>query len=250
MKTITKWEAPKDGGASLLTMPNVPLPLHMRAPREIMGRAEWNKLRRATYEDAGDVCEICGQKLCGSSKGDYPLHHAHELYSYDYETYTATFERCICVDPQCHSFIHSGRALTCYQNHTPLYDKEYMLNLAEHGFSLIHRWNTQHPNAEPLRVYATFLDWLAESSLHDEMEELFKRYEIEVYAAANRSDWENAWGKWKLVFEGEEYPGLFSSRKDWEKEMESKNRIGDKVDLFSEESINIIAGVEDGLWQD
>lgn len=248
MKTITKWEAPEGGGAPLLTMPNVPLPLHSLPPREIMGKTEWDKLRRATYEAAGDVCEICGQKLSGKLRDIYPLHHAHELYGYDYNTYTATFVRPICIDPTCHNFIHSGRALTCYQKHEPLWDKEHMLNIAEHGFSIIHKWNAQHPNAGPLRVYETFNDWLAEPSLHDDMEQLFKRYEIEPYKIANRKDWENAWGKWKLVYNDTEYYGLFSSREEWEQKMEGRSGHGKDVNLFSEESIGQMAGLEDDLW--
>lgn len=248
-KQITKWEAPNGGGAPLLTMPNVPLPLHKQCPRNIMGATEWRKVCKQCYEDAGDVCEICGQKLSGKLKDIYLLHHSHELYSYDYEAYTATFVRCVCLCPTCHSgFIHSGRALTCYQKYEPLWDKEHMLNIAEHGFQLIDSWNKLHPNDEPLRVYETFNDWLAEPSLHDDLEALMRTYQIKTYSIPNRTDWENAWSKWKLVYDGVEYYGLYASHEEWQAEMDKSGGHTDQVDLFSEESINTMAELDDDLW--
>lgn len=265
MKIIASWQAPDAGGAPLLTMPNVPLPLHKQCPRNIMStnewqaqeakkprekRRNWQKTCKTCYETAGDVCEICGQKLSGKLHDIYPMHQSHELYSYDYENYTATFERCVCLCRPCHMFIHSGRALTCYQKHEPLWDKQYMLSLAERGFALIQQWNHLHPDDEPLRVYETFNDWLEEPSLSLEMQELLAQYEIKMYSATNRTDWENAWGKWKLVFEGKEYPGLYTSKAQWREEMDKNGGHNDQVDLFSDESISVMSEVENGFWED
>lgn len=249
MTLQTKWVPPSGVGAPLLTMPNVPLPLHSLPPREIMGKKEWDELRHATYEAAGDRCEICGQQLSNNPKDIYPLHHAHEVYSYDYKTYTATFVRCVCLCPTCHSgFIHSGRALTCYQKHEPFWDNARMLSIAEHGFSLIHKWNKQHPNAEPLRVYETFNDWLTEPSLHDDLEALMNSYEIETYSIPNRKVWENAWSKWKLVYNDTEYYGLFSSREEWEEAMAKRSGHNDQVDLFSDDSIISMGKLANDFW--
>lgn len=101
MKTQTKWIAPQGGGVPLLTMPNIPFPLHGLAPRVIMGAAEWDKLRKQCYLDAGDKCEICGQQLCGKRNSDYPMHAAHEVYEYDFEKLEARFIRPVCLCPTC-----------------------------------------------------------------------------------------------------------------------------------------------------
>lgn len=218
VKPLNFWSPPEGGGAPLLTMPNVPFPLHKLAPRTIMGDYEWGKVRKKCYADAGDVCEISGEKL-GSKRGDRNLHAAHEVYAYDFASYTATFMRPICVSPLMHNFIHSGRAITCYRNHEKLWDKEYMLTIAEAGFKLISDWNKQHPDDEPLRAYEVLLGWLEEPSLEREMEELIDKYNIEFWGAPRRKDWDNAWGKWKLIYNGTEYYSPYQSQEDWEKEV-------------------------------
>lgn len=242
---ITKWEPREDNGTPLLVMPNVPLPLHLLAPRTIMGSYEWGKIRKQCYEDAGDICEICGIKL-GSKLGEPNMHQAHELYTYDYKTYTAEFIRPIVICPRCHNFTHSGRALTCYLNHEPLWDKTYMLGLAEHGFGLVHNWNKLHPDDEPLRVYETYLDWLKEPSLHDDLLDLIRHYEIEFYGAKNRSDWENAWGKWKLIYNGTEYYSPYNSREEWEEA--TKSQHDDGKNLFDEKQMEELSKLEDDIF--
>lgn len=248
-RKTTKWTPPKGGGAPLLTMPTIPTPCHGLAPREVMGRTAWDSMRKACYEEHGDICEICGQKLGSKRGGDLPLHNAHECYELDYQNYTMTFRRLICVDPSCHQAIHSGRALTCYLNHMPLYDKEYMLRLAEHVFQLVHNWNKLHPDDEPLRLYETYLDWMAEPTLTASMEELVRKYEIEFYSIPNRKIWDNAFDEWKLVYDGTEYYGLYKDRADWEQQMAKRNRQDDSgPPLFDGEEFDklkaMIAGKE------
>lgn len=219
IKEQTKWVPPEGGGAPLLTMPNIPKPLHGLAPRTVMGDYEWGKVRKQCYADAHDLCEICGMVLSGKRGPGLVLHEAHEAYETDYETYTSTFIRPICVCGFCHRFIHSGRAITCYLNHEPLWTKEYMLTIAEHGFSLIDQWNRQHPDDEPLRVYETMLSWVDEPSLHDEMQELIDKYHIEFWGAPHRKIWDNSWGKWKLVYKDTEYYSPYQTPMDWERAM-------------------------------
>ena len=38
VKTVLAWTAPKDDGAPIITMPNVPTPLHMQCPGKIIGK--------------------------------------------------------------------------------------------------------------------------------------------------------------------------------------------------------------------
>lgn len=215
MRTQTKWIAPKNGGAPLLTMCNIPLPTHGLAPRTIMGATEWGKLRRQCYKDANDHCEICGVQLCGNRSGIFPLHESHEVYSYDFEALTQTFIRPVCLCPACHRFIHSGRAITCYKNHEPLWTADFMLSLAEHGFRLIADWNKQHPD-NIIYAYETLNNWLDEPSLAERLWGLMQSYNIEIWCAPKREEWDNAWGKWRLIYDGVEYYSPYQSREEWE----------------------------------
>lgn len=118
-KLVDKWVAPEEGGAPIITMPNVPKPLHGpgHQPRTILGTTTWNHMRNRCYFEAGYKCEACGAKVKtefydnGAVKHQYhddgtiPKRnlHAHELYTYDYNKGTARFERCValcecCVD--------------------------------------------------------------------------------------------------------------------------------------------------------
>lgn len=240
MKTTkkNKWEVPEQNGAPLLTMPNIPLALHNCNPRTIMGTTEWNKTRTACYEACERRCEVCGVE-CPKGKMD-----CHELYAYDYPKREAKFIRLVGLCKKCHAAIHSGRALTQYQNHAPLWTKEYMLDLARHAFELVHNWNKLHD--KPLRLYETFLDWLDEPSLHDDLQALIDEYEIEFWGAPNRKEWENDWANWKMVYDGTEYYGLYTSRKDWEEKMAEANKQSDRNNLFSEESFAQLETLD--LW--
>lgn len=229
---------------ALLTMPNVPHACHGLAPRTVMPAKEWQAMRKACYAEHEDICEICGRK-CGSQRGDQLMHQAHEVYTLDYEQKTMTFVRVCCIDSQCHNFIHSGRAITMYKNHYPLWTKEFMLETARHGFELIHEWNVQHPNEPKLKCFQTFEDWLKEPSLHDELQQLIDENEIEFYHVP-RTDRKRDWGQWRMIYNGVEYYSPYQTQADWEKEMESKNQAreaGNKQlfegDIFEELRRNI-----------
>lgn len=222
MPKVTTWTAPEGGGAPLLTMPNVPHPLHGLAPRTIMGSAAWKAYREQVYAEHDDVCEICGQKLCGKLKGDYPLHHAHEVYDIDYEAKTCTFIRACCICPACHTgFIHSGRAITMYKNHMPLWSKEVLLDGAEHGFELVHKWNKLHPDSQ-LKVFQTIEEWLKEPSLKEELQALIDQYEIQFYHVPD-TDTKKDWGKWKLIYDDTEYYSPYQSKEEWKAMMDKNN---------------------------
>ena len=68
-----KWECPEDGGVPLLTMPNLPKPMHGLNPRTIMGDAAWTRARKKAYYDAGYRSEISG--VLSAGPGEL---HAHE----------------------------------------------------------------------------------------------------------------------------------------------------------------------------
>ena len=170
--------------------------------------------------------------------------NCHELYSYDYKEGVGKFERCIAICKQDHDFIHSGRLITMYKNGNALYPKSYVLGAVEKGFKLIHDYNKTHKEEEPLRVYATFLEYLKVPELAEEMSELIDKYKIEFYAEPKHIA---KWGEWKLRFGNKDYPTPYASQSDWVEAMEraSKNdtvrAIGNPFqgDIFDEIS-NII----------
>lgn len=238
MKIVTEWKAPDISGVPILTMPNIPRPLQGSGcqPRTIVGKTEWDKMRFECYAEHDDICEICGQKLGAGRKDGLPLHQAHELFDYDFENCTATFNRLCCICPRCHQGIHSGRALTMFRNHGPYHTKEYMLGLLEHVFGLIQQWNITHPHDEPLRMWATIVAWAEEPCLAEEVSALIDKYDTHFYRAKNCDGEDGTWNKWKLIYDGEEYYSPYQDQKEYEETFAKLNKMElDLTSLFSED---------------
>lgn len=212
---VTKWECPTETGIPLITMPNIPKPLHALPPRNIMGRTAWDRARKLCYFKANYKCEICG---CEPPKGNL---HAHELYTIDYLEGTSTFNRCIAICKQDHDFIHSGRLVTLFKEGNTLYPKSYVLKVVEKGFKLVSDYNKEHPGEEPLRVFDTFLDYLRVPELADEMAELIRKYDIKFYCSPRRPA---RWDKWRLVWRGKEYKTPYKNYEEWMAAMEEKRK--------------------------
>lgn len=210
-----KWECPAGTGVPLITMPNVPRPLHGLPPRKIMGATAWDRMRKRCYFDAGYKCEICG---VDPPKGQL---HAHELYTYDWMEGTGKFERCIAICKRDHDFIHSGRLVTLHKQGNPLYSKSYVLGVVEKGFKLIHDYNEAHPDKEKLKVYATFLEYLKVPDLAQEMSELIDKYDMEFYSEPKHIA---KWAKWRLLFGNKEYPTPYANQGEWVEAMEEASK--------------------------
>ena len=229
-----KWECPSETGVPLITMPNVPRPLHGLAPRTIMGASTWDHVRKRCYFNAGYKCEICGAE---PGKGQL---HSHELYTVDWMNGTSKFERCIAICRQDHDFIHSGRLITLYKEGNPLYPKSYVLNTVEKGFKLIHEYNSKHRNKKPLKVYGTFLDYLKVPELADEMMQLIEKYEIQFYMEPKHIA---KWGDWRLVIGEKEYPTPYADQGEWEKAMKiasTKDNVRVAADPFKGKTFDLV----------
>lgn len=223
VKKVPCWVAPKEDGAKILTMPNIPTPLHGLAPRTILGKSTWDHMRKRCYFEAGYKCQACGKAPAKNETC-----HAHELYTYNYVTGTAKFERCVCLCPTCHVLgIHSGRALTMYKKGNPLMPKSRLLKGAENLFKVLHEYNVAHPNEEPLRAYGTFIDYARFEPLREEMLELIKKYDIKFYR--EDSDTMAHWNKWSLTLGTKSYPTPYANREEWEAAM----AINDKTNQNS-----------------
>ena len=217
---VYKWKDNGENGARLLTMPNIPTPLQGPGmqPRTIFGTSQWNKIRKKSYADAGYHCEICGAD-CSDS-----IMHCHEVFSIDYKKHTSTFERVVALCPLCHiKGIHSGRALTMFKKGEPYMSKEKLLEGAENAFTIISSYNKAHPGQPPLRAFETFLEYVKQPALKQEMERLIRKYNMQFYRI-NEKTWKTKyWNDWRVIINGVEYPTVYPTREDWEKAMEINN---------------------------
>lgn len=71
-----------------------------------LSKAQWDKLRKTSYKQAGYRCEICGGK--GSK---WPV-ECHEIWHYDDQNKTQTLKGLISLCPTCHKTKHIGRTLS------------------------------------------------------------------------------------------------------------------------------------------
>ena len=58
---------------------------------------EWDKIRKISYENANNLCEICGST--GKKQGYKHNVEAHEIFKYDEKTKTQVLERIISLCP-------------------------------------------------------------------------------------------------------------------------------------------------------
>lgn len=221
--SVEKWIAPdKIEGldARIICMPNVPKPTHSLAPRTVLGNGTWNHMRKRCYFLANYTCEICGAEVGKNiDKKDY---HAHELYSIDYAKGTVTFKRAVGLCALCHTrCIHTGRAFTMYKKGNPFMTANMVLEGAEHAFSLVHKWNTEHPDEEPLRLFATWIEFAKDKRIGEDICRLIEKYDVKFYKPTKD---QAKWQDWKLIIGKKEYPTPYADEKEWEKKMEELNR--------------------------
>ena len=215
----TEWLAPDENDARILTMPNIPRPLHTVAPRNYMGQAEWDKKRRRCYYDANYTDEIMGTDL---DKGKC---QAHELYDFFYTTKTSVFKRVVCLSELTHQRgIHTGRMLSLYKKGSPLYSKKRVLEGIENTFRLIFEYNRLNSltSDRKIKPYYVWLDYLNEPELKKEVLALIKRYNIEFWIEYSVNE-EESWGDWKLLYNNKEYRSPFNSEADWREYFGKKN---------------------------
>lgn len=215
LKTVLAWAAPKEDGAPIIAMPNIPKPIHGLAPRTVLGDSTWQHMRKRCYFEAGYKSQISGIDLDRSSAQLRP--NAHELYSYNYYTGEALFERAVCISPLEHNFIHSGRMLTMYKKGNPLMPKSYLLAAVENGFRIIKEWNDAHPKERPLRVYYTFIEYAKTPSIANEIQELIEKYDIKFYRES--FDTPSKWSDWHLKIGNRIYKTPYADINEWEKVM-------------------------------
>jgi hypothetical protein len=87
-----------------LTVELVPSSCWFSNLRSELSKDEWDRLRRAVYERAGNQCEICG------GRGTPHPVECHEVWEYDDKRYVQRLAGLIALCPACHEAKHMGYA--------------------------------------------------------------------------------------------------------------------------------------------
>ena len=87
-----------------LTIELVPQTCWFSNVRSEVSAADWDRLRRLTYDDAGDRCQVCG------GHGSRWAVECHEIWHYDDQQHAQTLLGLIALCPACHEVKHMGLA--------------------------------------------------------------------------------------------------------------------------------------------
>lgn len=91
-----------------LTIELVPKTSWYSNVRSNVSKAEWDRIRKKSYENANHVCEICGD--VGTNQGYRHKLECHEIWQYDDETLIQTLTGLVSLCPYCHLVKHPGLA--------------------------------------------------------------------------------------------------------------------------------------------
>jgi len=92
-----------------LTIELVPKTCHFSNVRTCVSTSDWDKIRKISYENAKNKCEICGDT--GKNQGHKHNVECHEIWNYDEETLTQKLIGLISLCPKCHMVKHIGRSI-------------------------------------------------------------------------------------------------------------------------------------------
>ena len=92
-----------------LSIELIPKTCQWSSVRSTVTSAEWDKIRKLSYDAAGNVCEICGDT--GKNQGYKHNVECHEIWEYDDENHIQTLGGLISLCVRCHQVKHIGRAI-------------------------------------------------------------------------------------------------------------------------------------------
>lgn len=92
-----------------LTIELVPKTCHFSNVRTCLSTTNWDKIRKISYENANNKCEICNDT--GKNQGHKHNVECHEIWNYDEETLTQKLIGLISLCPKCHMVKHIGRSI-------------------------------------------------------------------------------------------------------------------------------------------
>ena len=164
------------------------------------------------------------QELCGREMKESRVKWGKNMYCLVVPTsyFVVRKDGLVFVTGNCHQLtIHNGRALTLFKQGNPLYRAEVLLKAAESSFKVVHNWNVAHPGETPLKMYATFTEYLKEPELAAGIQDLIAKYHIKFWVEDKRKFAD--WGKWKVVVDGKDYPTPYASYDDWATAMQKES---------------------------
>lgn len=171
----------------ILLHPPVPAALRGVAPRIIKGQDWWDSVRFDVYKENNYCCWACGEHAD-------PI-DAHEAYSYDVETMTASLEDVQGLCRSCHKYIHSIMTYAMYLSGKR--SSGWVVEILERGINILHR-----AGLEPHPITAAIHHKLSKRLYLRTVESIVvKEFDYDV------SLW-NKWtvsNEWRLVLDGEEY---------------------------------------------
>jgi hypothetical protein len=176
----------------ILTHPNIPKPLHGINPRSIMGKAWWDKTRKAAYKSTNFHCVACGVAKIDAKM--FQWLEAHEYWNIDYQKGVCEV---VSIEPlchYCHNFIHSGR-LSMIMGTEKTYEE--VVDILKHGFKVL-----DFNKLDCFPDTFTFAQSLGVDTLG------VKPYELKVNPNLK-------WSDWKLIFNGKEYRSNFDNIEQW-----------------------------------
>lgn len=176
----------------ILMHPNIPKPLHEVNPRNIMGQAAWDVIRKEAYASTNYHCIACGVHK-SEAKGHQWL-EAHEFYNIDYQAGRVEIDRIIPLCHYCHNFIHSGRLSMILGKEK---DEDEVIEILEHGFKVL---------AEAGLSAFHFTVHLAHELGADD---------YGVVPSITPDGETPAWEDWRLVWNGVEYPPKYKTYEEW-----------------------------------
>ncbi|MBQ9029729.1 hypothetical protein IJ114_03115 [Candidatus Saccharibacteria bacterium] len=216
-EVVDHWDAPQEDDARILSMPVIPAPMFLQAPRNFMGRTERYLMRKECLEKANYKCATCGHQGSPYSK-DCTV---HELYSIDYKNGIMEFARPVCLCPYCHFYIiHVGKALTEHKHGNPLYSTEKMITGFKNGFKAVSTWNNTHN--DDIKLFSAILNCLKDNELREPLEKLIVRYDLNFYAQPLKR-YCAPWDKWILLYNGKKYHSPFKDSYDQKHHFERNN---------------------------
>jgi len=111
-----------------LTIELVPTTCSFSNVRSQVSKKTWDKLRKQSYSDANNKCEICFSS--GRKQGYKHDVECHEMWEYDDENKIQKLVKLISLCPRCHQVKHIGR--------TTVVGKQ---KIALKHLELINNWN-------------------------------------------------------------------------------------------------------------
>lgn len=175
----------------LLLHPPVPPEMHGRTPRELMGQAQWDKVRKAAYAENNHCCWACGIHKTEARYRQWL--EGHERYDIDYKKGVMRLKDVVALCHLCHQFIHKSRAAALHSLGKMPWHKYRDIIL--HGSALLNK-HTPTP-------------WWDYKKMRKDMEKGKRKLK---------------WGDWKLIYDGTEYRSKFASKAAWDAHYTGKAR--------------------------